>query len=392
MISTPDLDTREGILAQLLTGTVEALDLPAELRAHAKWRFAEIGTYLNEHGDALGGAPWDVYPQGAMLLGTVISPVGRDGEYDIDLVCRREILPSSTTRTDLKTDTGHALASYVKIAKNGPIELDEGKRCWTLSEADRNFHSDVLPAIPDPDGTSTAILITDRTFSRWLPSDPKGFAAWFRNRMKAEFERRMQKMAEARASTIEEIPEDEVKTTLQLAVQTLKRHRDWFFIDNVDLAPPSVLVTTLAAHSYRGEQNLYSAVVMTADEMPRHIERDGGRWLVRNPVEPGENFADRWQVEPARRQAFFSWIDSLKTDLDEIGRTQGIPLLSERMAKSFGESPIRKSVESLGHRYRGVREDAKLGMALGTGTLTVAKPGARSIREHGFYGAEDSES
>jgi hypothetical protein len=392
MIAPSDLDTREGLLAQLLTNTIHALDLPPELRAHAKWRFNDIGTCLNEHGDSMGGAPWDVYPQGAFLLGTVISPVGADGEYDVDLVCRRDIQPTSTTRGGLKADTGNALAAYVKAPSLGPVRLDEGKRCWTLTEPERSFHADVLPSIPDPEGSDTGILLTDRTYARWLPSDPKGFAAWFKSRMKAEFESKLAKMAEARRSTIEAIPEDEVKTTLQLAVQTLKRHRDVHFIKSVDMRPPSVLLTTLAAHSYRGEQNLFDAVVMMADEMPRHVERDGQEWWVGNPVQPTENFADRWQTEPERRDAFFGWIEKLKQDLDEIYQIRGIPMLSERIAKSFGESSIKMSVAALGDQYRSLREEAKLGMALGTGVLTVAGPTARPVRDHGFYGAEDSDS
>jgi hypothetical protein len=392
MITTRDLDTREGVVAQLLTGAIQTLDLPPELRAHAEWRFDEIGTHLTDHGDSLGGAPWDVYPQGAFLLGTVISPVGRDGEYDVDLVCRRDIKPTSTTRMALKADTGSALTGYVQDATLGPVTLKEGNRCWTLTEEHRGFHADVLPAIPDPDGSGTGILLTDRTYARWLHSDPKGFAAWFKDRMKREFDSKLLKMAEARGSTIEAIPEYEVKTTLQVAVQALKRHRDVHFIDSVEMKPPSILLTTLAAHSYRGEQNLFDAVVMMADEMPRHVERDGQEWFVRNPVQPAENFADRWQTEPERRDAFFGWIESLKRNLDEIGRTDGIPLLSERMAKSFGFGELRRNtaVAGLGDRWRSLRDEGKLGMALGTGTLSVAGTDVRPIPRHGFYGAEDS--
>ncbi len=392
MIATPDLNTREGLLAQLLTGTVQALDLPADLRAHASWRFNEIGTHLNNHGDSLGGAPWDVYPQGAFLLGTVISPIGAEGGYDVDLVCLRHIEPISTTRAGLKADTGRALADYVKVARRGPVSLEEGKRCWTLKEPQRQFHADVLPAIPDPEGSVTGILLTDKQDSRWLHSDPKGYAAWFKERMKVEFLARVTKMAEARASTIEAIPEEEVKTTLQMAVQALKRHRDMYFQNDPEMTPPSILITTLAAHAYQGDQNLFEAVVMMADAMPRYIEYDGVEWCVRNPVQHAENFADRWRTEPGRQRAFMGWLETLKRDLDEMHRIQGIPVLFERVAKSFGESPVRTSVEGLGGKYKGLSDRGALGMAIGSGTLSIATPNTRKVREHGFYGAEDSDS
>ncbi len=47
MIDTkPQLDTAEDLLAALLTGTVDALELPAELAAAAGARYREVGEHL----------------------------------------------------------------------------------------------------------------------------------------------------------------------------------------------------------------------------------------------------------------------------------------------------------------------------------------------------------
>ena len=57
----------------------------------------------------------------------------------------------------------------------------------------------------------------------------KGYAAWFRDRMKPQFEARRRALAESLRASVEDIPEYRVKTPLQQAIQLLKRHRDMSF-------------------------------------------------------------------------------------------------------------------------------------------------------------------
>ena len=42
--------------------------------------------------------------------------------------------------------------------------------------------------------------------------------------------------------------------------------------------------------------------------MPRLIEHENGVWVVRNPVQPKENFADRWRSKPGSDERFFRWL------------------------------------------------------------------------------------
>jgi hypothetical protein len=152
------------------------------------------------------------------------------------------------------------------------------------------------------------------------------------------------------------------------------------------------LITTLAAHAYKGEQNLYEAVAMMAEAMPVYIQRDGTGWCVQNPVQPEENFADKWRTEPDRQRSFMGWLETVKRDLSEIRQVKGIPLLSERMAKSFGENAVKKSAARLGQGFKDLRETGKLTMGIGTGLLSTGTTGTRQVKPHGFYGAEDSQS
>jgi len=47
--------------------------------------------------------------------------------------------------------------------------------------------------------------------------------------------------------------------------------------------------------------------------MERHIGRNAnGDYYIPNPVNPGENFADRWANEPKKAQRFFDWLRAVK--------------------------------------------------------------------------------
>jgi hypothetical protein len=380
----PKLDTAEDLLAALLVGTVGALDIPFEMASEAYRQYQAVGAFLNEHGDAIGGAPWDIYAQGSFRLGTVVSPAAESGHYDIDLVCLRSVEKTSTTQRLLKGELGTALKAYVRGSTE--ITTAEAGRCWTLDYRNQAFHMDVLPAIPDSEGSPTGILITDRVQFQWLKSDPKAYADWFSAQQTQELLRKREALADQRQSTTESVPIWQVKTTLQQGVQVFKRHRDLFFVKDPRSAPPSILITTLAALAYRGEQNLYEAVAMMAEEMPTHVARDGLTWYVPNPAQPEENFADKWRSDPSRRLHFFRWIEAVKADLQEARRSTGLEVVTESLSRSFGETVVRKSAAGLGDLFRTKRESGDLAMAAGTGTLGSLASNARPVRRHGFYG------
>lgn len=56
-------------------------------------------------------------------------------------------------------------------------------------------------------------------------------------------------------------------------------------------------------------RNTYTLITRTSD----------GKWLIPNPANPGENFADRWHEDDnARAKAFFRWVDWLRDDFINI--------------------------------------------------------------------------
>jgi hypothetical protein len=85
-----------------------------------------------------------------------------------------------------------------------------------------------------------------------------------------------------------------------------------------------------------------------AANMTSYIGRDG---VVSNPVQPEENFADRWGSEPRRAAKFFAWVDDLQETLEAARASQGgIPDPAAKLQARFrGRAdhqicrPIRRS-------------------------------------------------
>jgi hypothetical protein len=378
-------DTPSALISRLLRDTVAELDIPLELHQAATHEYERVGNWLAANADGLAG--WVVHAQGSFLLNTVVLPSGID-EYDVDTVCRREIDKESTTQAKLKHEVGDVLSAYVDAHRhlpNGPKGRKERKRCWTLGYPHSlRFHLDVLPAIPKPDGGPTAILITDRELREWQFSDPLAFAAWFKHQAAAEYVAKRLRLAEAARTAPQQIPEWEVKTTLHRVVQVLKLHRNEYFRNDLDSRPASILITTLAAHAYRGEQDLYDAVLEAVELMPQYVQESPGGVMVPNPVEPRENFADRWRHHPELRARFSDWLEQLGEDLRDAESHRGLDKVAARLSESFGEQPVEKAVGRLGDAYRQTRETGRLGFATTSGLLSTT--GAIPVRNHDFYG------
>ena len=270
-------------LSALLAGSVDLLDIPPHLRDLVVARYQDVGEFLAEQ--------WrrtlQRLPQGSFLLGTAIHPP-QETEYDIDLVFRDGISKDDTTQAELKERVGDMLEAYYvhKIrADDAPDDFCEKRRCWTLSYWRQGFHLDVLPAVIDTDfrRSQNAILLTDTKLRPWQHANPQDYAIWFRNRSE---EMRRKIAASARAENVGDVPNWAVRSTLQRLVQVLKWHCYLDFADDVDNRPPSILITTLAAHAYRGQDDLGEALLEVIDDMPNYMTKVNGRWQVLNPARP----------------------------------------------------------------------------------------------------------
>ncbi len=322
----------------------QSLDISDEHHQLAVERYKSIGNWLERRGSRVAHYRPEIYPQGSFLLGTVTRPVSNAEEYDIDLVSELNLEKFRISQEGLKNLVGDEITAY---ARTHYLDLPKnGRRCWTLNyPGNARFHMDILPAIPDGESfkqtllsnagsfpnfsiaiglSSFAIAITDRdhcNYNRidrnWPRSNPKGYAAWFMNRGLNR------DLTDTRA--VEDVPDHSVKTPLQRTVQILKRHRDIWFDKMVrqrryrrDDKPISIIITTLAAHAYEGEKDLQESLQNIVRKMPSSIEwRYGGVAYVRNPVDPLENFADKWQEHPSRKVCFMDWLQQVSGKMND---------------------------------------------------------------------------
>lgn len=323
-------------LNDLFLRIAEELDISDTLIDRATTSYTALGEYINAHCDC----SVSVYTQGSFRLGTVIRPLSDEDEYDLDLVC--EVMDfSNVAPKELKKKIGDIL----RDSKRYSSMLEEKKRCWRIVYSDEaQFHMDITPAIPDKT-TTGAILITNKADSgeySYTFSKPKGYSDWFEKR-KATTEM-IRKVALFEASGVEPVKtkNNKVKLPLQRAIQILKRHRDKMFESSPDEKPISVIITTLSAKSYNGEIGVYDAVKAIVETMDTYIKHDGEKYYIPNPINPQENFADKWNSEPTKARAFYNWLNKARRDIVTITPT----IIDDYTAleESFGETVIGRAV------------------------------------------------
>jgi hypothetical protein len=368
-------------LDELLKLGLESLDLSEAQHNDAVAKYQAVGQWLDADDSLLASYDPTIYAQGSMATGTTNKIIGQD-ERDIDLVCEMR-LPESVMQAEAKRLLGQRL----KESKVYSTMLEEKNRCWRLVYAGE-FHMDLLPAKPDGrTTTSSALLIPDKSLQSWKETDPKGFALWFLRKAVQS----MQVMREASVrilAGVEPVPKYVPvwdKAPLQIAVQILKRHRDESMNGNDD-APISIIITTLAAHAYRGHESVYATLLDLLDRMPKHIEYDpNGRPYVRNPMNRLENFADKWHSEPQKHAVFNEWVAQATSDLQTLA-SSALRDAFEPLSKFLGERHAGHAIREYGNRMQQYRKRG-LRVATATGTLGAAGGQSAEVRPNTFYGA-----
>ncbi len=376
---------------EILQELAESLDLTDTQVKEAEERYKAVGEYLSRENSSLAQLNPSIEPQGSFLYGTMTRPIHEDGHYDIDLICILENLPVWSTQKDLKLKVGNEL----KVGRYESMLDEEGQRCWTLNYAEgTRFHMDILPAVHDMNSANVyegkvdrslyqyALRMTDKksdTYDSsnrydWPKTNPKGYAAWFKRRMETQFLAMRKMVAESFQMKIEDVPDWRVKTPLQRAIQILKRHRDIMFEEHDD-KPISIIITTLAAKAYNQEANVYEALVSILNGMEDYItyKYKNGKMVdwIENPVNPEENFADKWEDYPSRKKAFKAWIQKAKDEILGALEQRGLHNIQKSLEPSFGKKVVVEAFENLGHKSRLARETGTKKMAQSTGTLGV---------------------
>lgn len=334
-------------IEQVLENIAEQLDLDHTRHKNIEDKYDSICNWLNADSSPLKKYLPLLYSQGSVALGTEVKPVGSD-EYDVDMVCELSRSTDGLEPAQVKSLIGDRFKQHAGYADR----LVEKNRCWRIVYAG-DFHLDIIPAIPDHQRGTSAILVPDRLLRDWSPSNPKGYAEWFHDRMRAEFDRRKAALAQKSQTRVEEIPDYTVKTPLQRTIQLLKRHRDIQFGSDQD-KPISIIITTLAAHTYSNQERLYDALAIAVRNLDTFIEQTYEGYSIPNPVNNEENFADKWQTHPERERAFFRWLEDVRRHLRELEACQSLDELEVLLTDLFGERLATKSIDDVFHNPQAV--------------------------------------
>lgn len=335
---------------EVLKSILEKIELPEGAYEKAEKRYKDIGEWLHRPDSSCHEYDPLVFSQGSFRLGTAIKP-DSDEEYDLDMSCnlRQGLSKSDITQEQLKNHIGNELELY-RRARGIKEELAEKKRCWRLEYADGlSFHMDIVPCIPESETgrgvlkkrmvensrfddalaqnvSELAVSITDNTdpgykvtTDNWRISNPEGYARWFETRMKTAQSIINEREMSFEAS-IDSLPYYQWKTPLQQAIQLLKRHRDTMCKDSEGSKPISVIINTLAAKAYNGETDLASALTNILSRMGDYINANVP--LVPNPVNPAEDFADKWYDEGSAQykleENFYKWLYQARGDFKAL--------------------------------------------------------------------------
>ncbi|TAM48265.1 MAG: nucleotidyltransferase [Gammaproteobacteria bacterium] len=365
------------------------LDLTETQRETAQSRYEAVGNWIaDEDAPELESAV--ISPQGSIALGTATKPIGAN-EFDVDLISHLSRVTPSTPPWAVKRLVGERLRQNARYAE----VLEEKQRCWRLNYAGE-FHLDITPSIPNPECSNGGELVPDKKLREWKPTNPKGYRARFEQYASIEPRFEVQ-FAEARKrASVEPLPPVGGKNALRLIVQICKRHRDIYFLTrNRDLAPVSIILTTLAAWSYArcARANVYPSelalLIDVAKTMPLFIQRQehDGRiyYLIPNETTSGENFADKWNTDDRLAGAFFEWHSALLKTLADVQELRGIDQIGKSLSESFGESIVTPAIARLTGMVTSARQGGLLSVAPGLG-LAVGRAHGVAVRSNTFFG------
>lgn len=327
---------------------IKNLDITPSMFKNAEEKYKNIAEYLNENGLKV-----DISLQGSFAIGAAVKPYTADGEdksYDVDVICLfKECELSSNAIRDNLVKVLNASETYQKM-------IHECPKCFTLEYAsigNYDFSIDLVPSVIDDNHDIVNPRVDMRYFDYvfkiameddWYTINPKGYQQWFKdinnrfalynreNRMKMLFEANKDVYA-----SVEEIPEYFNKSSLQEAIQILKRSRDVYFskIKRENNKPSSIILTTLAAMISVDMPTGIDSVDLAYEVMKKinligdsgcisklnlSFGKNGGKWEFYNPVNSKDNLLDSWNTDSNDNDSkvFFEWIKHSLNDFDLI--------------------------------------------------------------------------
>lgn len=119
--------------------------------------------------------------------------------------------------------------------------------------------------------------------------------------------------------------------------------------------------------------------------MGSYIENRRGIDWVENPVNPEENFADKWPGSPRKKANFYKWLDAVKRNINEVLQLGDIETINNAIIRLFGERLTKQVFETLAKKRKNALLERRI--RIGTGGIMGTTVGALATHGHTFFGA-----
>lgn len=363
---------------------IQGLDISPTMYKNAVEKYTALATYLEENGFAVS-----IYPQGSFAYGTVVRPLknGKDAAYDLDFVYQVNTAKKEISPEELRSDVEKILTAY-----DDNLVVDD--RCFTIEYADIDdvgFSIDIVPATDEsesekkhlksisdnPELIDSAIAIPEKdgdSYS-WITSNPKGYKKWFIdiNQPFSEYSRYEVRKALFESNqriycSIDEVPAELERSSLQRVIQILKYHRNVYYshLPNGDeLKPISAIIVTLVtkiAEKQAPSIGIFELLEVVLDQLvvySRQLSenaavfkkaypdmtlfiRDEDGWLLQNPANPEDNLTDSWKDNELIAPTFFKWITIARESLIE-SLNMADSSFRVKIEQALGEGVVKKS-------------------------------------------------
>jgi hypothetical protein len=320
---------------------------------------------------------YDVYPHGSVRILTTVKPIGKD-EFDLDIAVH------------LRAGTQHTPAiiygELVRRLREHNLYkdmVDLKNRCVRLNYVG-DYHMDILPGIQEFEHDKNRMMVPDRQLGEWVSSNPRGYADWFLAKANLVKESLLEKAMRA-----EKLPIDDFKKKkpLQRAVQLIKRYRDIYFEDDDTYRTSSVILTTIAGQFYSGEESIFDTVDNIVTIIHNQVTSINRRLKIYNPVNPDEDFTDKWDSEPEYSHAFKDFAAHLYQEWQKLKMEKGVINEGYVMKGLFGGDLFLKAQRSQAYQVEQIRNSNELATSRSTGILTaVGAVGSSAVKQNTFYG------
>lgn len=321
---------------------------------------------------------YDIYPHGSVRILTTVKPIGRD-EFDLDIAIH---LKSNNPHTPQRIydELKRRVGAYAKM--HG-IKFELKNRCVRLNYAG-DFHMDILPGVQENEYDQNKIKVPDRELGDWVSSNPRGYAEWFIAKANLAKESLLEKALRA-----EKLPVDDFnnKKPLQRAVQLIKRYRDLYFEQDDAYKTSSIILTTIAGEFYEGQESIFNTIDHIIATIVTKVGQPMDRLKIVNPVNPEEDFTDKWEKEYKYYEAFKKFAKHLYDEWQKLKMGQGVLVEGTIMKGLFGDDVFTRAQIGQTTWIEERRKTQNLGALRNAGIISSASSiGVTPVKSNTFFG------